>query len=97
MGQSLGTGVSTGLVSTLTSEGIIARALILVAPFSSIPDLLSTYKLGSVLPILAPIKSIPGAMGLFLSVLKTRFDTQSLIQVRLPPFSFSFSIFVQKN
>lgn len=81
MGQSLGTGVTVGLASSLASEGISPRAVVLVAPFTSIPELLETYKLGSILPILVPFKSIPGAVKLFLKVLRTSFDSISLIQV----------------
>lgn len=47
MGQSLGTGVSAGLAARLAAEGITPRALVLVAPFSSIPTLLETYRLGA--------------------------------------------------
>lgn len=59
MGHSLGTGVSAGLVSSLQKDGkfwllgpqrtaltvseIYPRALIMLAPFTSIPDLLSTF------------------------------------------------------
>lgn len=40
MGQSLGTGVSAALCSQLANENISPKALILVAPFSSIAHLL---------------------------------------------------------
>lgn len=46
MGQSLGTGVSAGLAGRLAREDIHPRAVVLVAPFSSIASLLETYKLG---------------------------------------------------
>jgi hypothetical protein len=66
--------------------GTIPRALILVAPFSSIPSLLETYKLAGFIPVLAPFRPIPGVLNAFLNlVLKTKFDTLSLIQVSSTP------------
>ena len=63
MGQSLGTGVSAGLVARLADEGVAPRALVLVAPFSSIPTLLETYRLGaslssSLLDRLDPLRAL---------------------------------------
>ena len=98
MGQSLGTGVTTSLVSTLANEGssffsqfcsrlisdagITPRSMILVAPFASIPRLLKTYKLGMIIPILGPLKAFPALVDTFLKTLYTRFDTIAVISVR---------------
>ncbi|GAA5866996.1 hypothetical protein JCM3774_003750 [Rhodotorula dairenensis] len=86
MGQSLGTGVSAGLAGRLAKEGITPRAVILVAPFSSIAALLETYKLGSVVPLLSPLRVVPGLLDRVLrSVLRTRFDTRGVIEtIRAP-------------
>ncbi|GAA5822318.1 hypothetical protein JCM3770_001569 [Rhodotorula araucariae] len=80
MGQSLGTGVSAGLVARLADEGISPRALILVAPFSSIPTLLETYRLGNFIPILSPLRTFPWLLNSVLQLLKTRFNTHDIIE-----------------
>ncbi|BGP25704.1 hypothetical protein JCM10295v2_004637 [Rhodotorula toruloides] len=79
MGQSLGTGVSAGMVARLAEEGIHPRALILVAPFSSVASLLETYKLGNYIPILSPLQRFPRLLDGLLRLLRTRFDTRSVI------------------
>ncbi|GAA5905711.1 hypothetical protein JCM8208_000872 [Rhodotorula glutinis] len=79
MGQSLGTGVSAGLVARLADEGVAPRALVLVAPFSSIPTLLETYRLGNLIPILSPLRRFPRLLDSLLALLKTRFDTHAII------------------
>ncbi|SCZ87847.1 BZ3500_MvSof-1268-A1-R1_Chr2-3g05315 [Microbotryum saponariae] len=74
MGQSLGTGVS-----------IHPHALVLVSPFSSVSDLLSTYRLGNFIPVLSPLNSFPSLMTTFISLLKTRFDTSKVIsEIKCP-------------
>ena len=55
--------------------------MILVAPFSSIPRLLKTYKLGMIIPVLGPLKSFPTLVDTFLKSLYTRFDTIGVISV----------------
>ncbi|KAK4047409.1 hypothetical protein OIV83_005456 [Microbotryomycetes sp. JL201] len=80
MGQSLGTGCSSALVSQLAKENIQPHALVLVAPFSSIGALLETYRLFNVLPILAPFKVFPWLLNAALTMLHTRFDTKGVIR-----------------
>ncbi|GAA5987334.1 hypothetical protein JCM10908_001913 [Rhodotorula pacifica] len=85
MGQSLGTGVSAGLAGRLAKEGITPKAVILVAPFSSIAALLETYKLGNFIPLLSPLRIIPGLLDSVLRLLRTRFDTRGVIEtIRAP-------------
>lgn len=55
------------------------KAMILIAPFSSITSLFETFKVASVVPILGPFATIPFAIQTFLKVLYTRFDTLSII------------------
>ncbi|KAG9514938.1 alpha/beta-hydrolase, partial [Aureobasidium melanogenum] len=72
LGQSLGTAVATAVglsFSDPTSELLpqpllgaktetaVFRSIILVAPFSSLPDLLLSYRIGGLIPILAPIRN----------------------------------------
>ncbi|GAA5864803.1 hypothetical protein JCM8547_009237 [Rhodosporidiobolus lusitaniae] len=80
MGQSLGTGVTAGLAARLADEGKHPRAVVLVAPFSSISALLETYKLGNFIPILSPLKRFPWLLNAFLQLLRTKFDTQNVLE-----------------
>ncbi|KAI5475136.1 sulfur metabolite repression control protein [Pseudohyphozyma bogoriensis] len=80
MAQSLGTGVASSLVSRLAAEGVTPRALILVAPFSSIASLLTSYKLFNHIPILGPFKAFPPILNFFFKAVKTKFDTRSVIR-----------------
>ncbi|QRV92717.1 alpha/beta hydrolase family protein [Ceratobasidium sp. AG-Ba] len=59
LGESLGTGVSTGLVAGLEKEGVSPRSMVLLAPYSSITKLLETYNVGGNFPILRPLQSFP--------------------------------------
>lgn len=45
-------------------ETAVFRSIILVAPFSSLPDLLLSYRIGGVIPILAPIRKFPVLVSL---------------------------------
>lgn len=79
MAQSLGTGVSSKMVSELAREGMTPRALVLVAPYSSIGELLSTYRLGNLIPLLGPLRNWKRAMNYFLPLLTTRYETHTVI------------------
>jgi abhydrolase domain-containing protein 12 len=48
-------------VATATA---VFRSIILVAPFTSLPDLLLSYRIGGVLPVLAPLRNSPFLVGL---------------------------------
>jgi abhydrolase domain-containing protein 12 len=74
LGQSLGTAVATAVglsFSDPTSELLpqpllpakvekaVFRSIILVAPFASLPDLLLSYRIGGLIPVLAPLRNSP--------------------------------------
>ncbi|KAI5272101.1 alpha/beta-hydrolase [Aureobasidium subglaciale] len=74
LGQSLGTAVATSVGLSFahpTSEllpqtamvekpqQLVFRSIILVAPFSSLPDLLLSYRIGGLIPVLAPLRHSP--------------------------------------
>ncbi|ORX40934.1 Alpha/Beta hydrolase protein [Kockovaella imperatae] len=63
VGHSLGTGVVSGLAGKLASEGISPKAIVLIAPFASVRELLRLYRLFFVLPLLSPLKAFPKAQG----------------------------------
>ncbi|THV74028.1 alpha/beta-hydrolase [Aureobasidium pullulans] len=72
LGQSLGTAVASAVglsfadptsellpqpIVGATAEKAVFRSIILVAPFSSLPDLLLSYRIGGLIPVLAPLRS----------------------------------------
>ncbi|KAG8728329.1 hypothetical protein FRC11_011324 [Ceratobasidium sp. 423] len=63
VGQSLGTGVSAGLVAELAEEGVSPRGIVLLSPYSSIATLLETYNMGGKLPILQPLQKFRFVFG----------------------------------
>ncbi|CAH7668300.1 Alpha/Beta hydrolase protein [Phakopsora pachyrhizi] len=80
-GQSLGTGVSAALAQrVITKDNAKPKALCLVAPFTSIPELLRTYSLFKLIPILQPFAWFPHLQAVILDkVLLTKFNTKELI------------------
>ena len=46
-----------------TTPGIFPRALVLIAAFTSITDLLATYRLFKFIPILSPLEPVPRAQS----------------------------------
>ncbi|WVQ86153.1 hypothetical protein IAT38_008321 [Cryptococcus sp. DSM 104549] len=85
VGQSLGTGVVAGLAGELAREGISARAIALIAPFTSITELLEDYKLFKIIPILGPLKRFPRLQRYFQSHLHHPFNsTAALTNVSSP-------------
>ncbi|CAE6535905.1 unnamed protein product [Rhizoctonia solani] len=79
VGQSLGTGVSAGLVAELAEEDVSPRGMVLLSPYSSIATLLETYNMGGKLPILQPLQKFRFVFGFVLKFLRHRFDTLSVI------------------
>ncbi|QRV77909.1 alpha/beta hydrolase family protein [Ceratobasidium sp. AG-Ba] len=79
LGESLGTGVSTGLVTGLEKEGTSPRSMVLLAPYSSITKLLETYNIGGKFPILGPLQSFPLLFNYIVRSVEHRFDSLSII------------------
>ncbi|KAI5918654.1 Alpha/Beta hydrolase protein [Camillea tinctor] len=65
MGQSLGTAVTTGVVEHFSMQGVEFAGVILVAGFSNLPTLLSTYAGAGFIPVLSPFRSIPPVLRFF--------------------------------
>lgn len=85
IGHSLGTGVAAGLAAELSKEDIHPRGVVLLAPFTSIPQLLDNYTLFGILPILQPIKLYPPIRNFVLKFLRTQFNTiQALPMIKSP-------------
>lgn len=79
MGQSLGTGVVVNLASELSNAGIKFKALVTMAAYSSISDLLYQYKLLRTFPILSPLSPFPWLQNLALKAVTHKFDSASKI------------------
>jgi len=61
VGQSLGTGVTIGVAEFLAiqSPSEELAAVILIAGFSNLKELLQTYRIGGYIPILSPLRGYP--------------------------------------
>jgi abhydrolase domain-containing protein 12 len=60
LGQSLGTAVTAGVVERFAKRGIDFAGVVLVAGFTSMPNLLIEYSIAGYIPLLSPLKSHPG-------------------------------------
>ncbi|KAE9366681.1 alpha/beta-hydrolase [Stipitochalara longipes BDJ] len=56
LGQSLGTGVTAGVVERFAKRGIDFAGIVLIAGFTSMPNLLAEYSIAGYLPLLSPFK-----------------------------------------
>jgi abhydrolase domain-containing protein 12 len=59
LGQSLGTAVTTGVVERFAKRGIDFAGVVLVAGFTTMPNLLTEYSIAGYIPILSPLRSYP--------------------------------------
>ncbi|KAI0034613.1 Alpha/Beta hydrolase protein, partial [Vararia minispora EC-137] len=76
VGTSLGTGVAVQAAAQLLGAGRRMRGVALLAPFSSIAELLDTYYILGVVPLLKPLQVFPpGVVAAFKSLLRDRFDS----------------------
>ncbi|ODN83055.1 hypothetical protein L202_01280 [Cryptococcus amylolentus CBS 6039] len=80
VGQSLGTGVVSGLGGLLARESITPRALVLIAPFSSVTELLTSFRLFKFIPLLGPMSSVPRLQTYFRSFLQHPFNSRAALQ-----------------
>ena len=65
-GQSLGTAVAAAVVEHFVSKSQVEFAgIVLVAGFSDIPTLMTTYAVGGIIPILSPLKPYPSLQRFF--------------------------------
>ncbi|OTB02928.1 hypothetical protein M426DRAFT_322173 [Hypoxylon sp. CI-4A] len=65
MGQSLGTAVTSGVAEHFAMQGVEFAGVILIAGFSSLPTLLSSYAAAGFIPVLSPLRSIPPLLRFF--------------------------------
>lgn len=65
LGQSLGTAVTAGVVEHYAKQKVDFAGVVLVAGFTTLPELLPGYSIGGLLPVLSPLKAYPTILGLF--------------------------------
>lgn len=65
MGQSLGTAVTSAVAEHFSVQGVEFAGVILIAGFSDMQTLLTTYMGAGFIPILSPIRSIPPLLRFF--------------------------------
>ncbi|KAI9743556.1 MAG: hypothetical protein M1818_002871 [Claussenomyces sp. TS43310] len=59
LGQSIGTAVTTGVIEHFAEQGTEFAAVILIAGFTDLPNLLTQYAIGGWIPILSPLNRAP--------------------------------------
>ncbi|GAC76989.1 predicted alpha/beta hydrolase [Moesziomyces antarcticus T-34] len=72
-GQSLGTGIAAILATQLAEHDEVG--VVLMAPYANLRSLVSDFRLGGVLPLLAPVKAIPFHESILDRCMQTRLDT----------------------
>ncbi|KAI1771256.1 alpha/beta-hydrolase [Hypoxylon cercidicola] len=65
MGQSLGTAVTSAVAEHFILQGIEFVGVILIAGFSDLPTLLSTYAAAGFIPVLSPLRIVPPLLRFF--------------------------------
>ncbi|KAH7913422.1 Alpha/Beta hydrolase protein [Hygrophoropsis aurantiaca] len=79
IGHSLGTAVASSLTVNLSDSGVQPKGTVLMSPFSSIYNLVDTYLLFGLFPVMLPLTLIPRAAQFYKSFLVHEFDTLSAI------------------
>jgi abhydrolase domain-containing protein 12 len=71
-GQSLGSAVSISLVNHLTKQtpSVPFAGVVISATFADLPSLTATYRIGGMIPVLAPVAKIPPLFRFFTSRLQ---------------------------
>lgn len=59
LGQSLGTAVTSAVVEHFALKGVQFAGVVIVAAFTDLPTLLTTYSIGGYIPILSPLRRSP--------------------------------------
>lgn len=81
VGQSLGTAVATAVAEEFaTLKRIEFAGLVLIAPFTNLPKLLSTYSIGRVIPIFSPLDPYPKVKQWFESKIIDTWDTANRLR-----------------
>ena len=89
VGQSLGTGVAVGVAEALATQTPPEEpaAVITIAAFSSMRELLPTYRIGGWFPILSPLRGYPRVQQFLMGYVIEQWDTVRRLErlVKLSP------------
>lgn len=80
-GQSLGTGVASRLTLDLVEVGHASPATLLLAPYISIRQLLSSYRIGGVVPLFWPLGISKALSSVADKYLYTRFESDKALYI----------------
>ncbi|KAI1452030.1 alpha/beta-hydrolase [Annulohypoxylon moriforme] len=75
LGHSLGTAVASGVAEHFALQRIEFAGVILVAGFSNLPALVSTYAAAGFIPILSPIRAFPSLLSFLQSFLVDKWNS----------------------
>jgi abhydrolase domain-containing protein 12 len=67
LGQSLGTAVTAGVVEYYAKQGTNFAGVVLVAGFTDLANLLTSYSIAGWVPILSPLRPYPALYNIFVS------------------------------
>ena len=75
LGQSLGTAVTAGVVERFAQRGIDFAGVVLVAGFTTMPNLLTEYSIAGYIPLLSPLKRLPKLQQYLISFVVDKWET----------------------
>ncbi|KAI1309924.1 alpha/beta-hydrolase [Xylaria venustula] len=99
VGHSLGTAVTSGVVEYFATIGVEFAGVILIAGFSNVPTLLSSYRGAGFIPILSPLRPIPSLLRFFQSFIVDKWESASRLAeiVRLTRTRLRLTLIHAKN
>ncbi|KAI0976735.1 Alpha/Beta hydrolase protein [Xylaria arbuscula] len=99
VGHSLGTAVTSGVVEYFAAREIEFAGVILIAGFSNVPTLLSSYSGAGFIPILSPLRPIPPLLRFFQSFVVDKWESASRLAeiVRLTRTRLRLTLIHAKN
>ncbi|CAD6447830.1 dd4abbea-2081-4c19-b808-f2f55b6d0643 [Sclerotinia trifoliorum] len=77
LGQSLGTAVACGVIEHFSLQGIEFAGVVLVAGFTDVSNLLTSYSIAGWIPLLSPLRPYPALQKLFISYLNDKWPSTS--------------------
>ena len=75
LGQSLGTAVTSAVVEHHAMKGVEFAGVVIIAAFTDLPNLLTSYSIAGYIPILSPFKRYPAIQKLFTSRVVDKWPT----------------------
>lgn len=99
LGHSLGTAVTSGVVEHFAIRGIEFAGVVLLAGFSNVPTLLSSYSGAGFIPVLSPLRPIPPLLRLFQSFIVDKWESATRLAevVRLTRERLHLTLIHAKN